>query len=75
VELCGLATLASAFVILNFYEPKAEQVAFNTACVSDYCQIADYRSHSNSARKTLWRIKPPDEEVLFATSEIYQSSN
>jgi PhzF family phenazine biosynthesis protein len=30
VELCGHATLASAFVILNFYEPEAEQVAFNT---------------------------------------------
>ena len=30
VELCGHATLASAFVILNFYEPKNEVVQFNT---------------------------------------------
>ena len=30
VEWCGHATLASAFVILNFYEPDAKQVVFNT---------------------------------------------
>ncbi len=30
VELCGHATLASAFVILNFYEKEAGQVTFHT---------------------------------------------
>ena len=30
VELCGHATLASAFVILNYYEQDANQVKFNT---------------------------------------------
>ena len=30
VELCGHATLASAFVILNFYEPGSNAVRFNT---------------------------------------------
>ena len=30
VELCGHATLASAFVILNHYEPKSDIVQFNT---------------------------------------------
>ena len=30
VELCGHATLASAFVILNFYEPESDVVRFNT---------------------------------------------
>ena len=30
VELCGHATLASAFVILNYYERDAKQVEFNT---------------------------------------------
>ena len=30
VELCGHATLASAFVILNFYEPNSGKVTFNT---------------------------------------------
>ena len=30
VELCGHATLASAFVILNYYEPDAKQVEFIT---------------------------------------------
>lgn len=30
VELCGHATLASAFVILNYYEPDAESVQFET---------------------------------------------
>lgn len=30
VELCGHATLASAFVILNYYEPDAKQVEFST---------------------------------------------
>jgi len=30
VELCGHATLASAFVIMNFYEPDAGKVEFNT---------------------------------------------
>lgn len=30
VELCGHATLASAFVILNYYEPDSEVVQFNT---------------------------------------------
>lgn len=30
VELCGHATLASAFVILNYYEQDAKQVGFST---------------------------------------------
>ena len=30
VELCGHATLASAFVILNFYEPDSDAVQFHT---------------------------------------------
>lgn len=30
VELCGHATLASAYVILNFYEPESHKVKFNT---------------------------------------------
>ncbi len=30
VELCGHATLASAFVILNHYEPDKDEVRFNT---------------------------------------------
>lgn len=30
VELCGHATLASSFVILNYYEPDSERVQFNT---------------------------------------------
>ena len=30
VELCGHATLASAYVILNYYEPNSEDVSFNT---------------------------------------------
>ena len=30
VELCGHATLASSFVILNFYEPGRDAVQFNT---------------------------------------------
>ena len=30
MELCGHATLASAFVILNYYEPDADSVQFET---------------------------------------------
>ena len=30
VELCGHATLASAYVILNYYEPESNIVQFNT---------------------------------------------
>ena len=30
VELCGHATLASSFVILNYYEPDSDMVKFNT---------------------------------------------
>ena len=30
IELCGHATLASAFVILNFFEPESSSVRFNT---------------------------------------------
>ncbi len=30
VELCGHATLASSFVILNYYEPEADTVQFRT---------------------------------------------
>jgi PhzF family phenazine biosynthesis protein len=30
VELCGHATLASSFVILNYYEPDSDTVRFNT---------------------------------------------
>ena len=30
VELCGHATLASSYVILNYYEPESTEVRFNT---------------------------------------------
>lgn len=30
VELCGHATLASSYVILNYYEPDSNEVTFNT---------------------------------------------
>ncbi|MBU5481992.1 PhzF family phenazine biosynthesis protein [Blautia sp. MSJ-19] len=30
VELCGHATLASSYVILNYYEPDSDEVTFNT---------------------------------------------
>lgn len=30
IDLCGHATLGTAFVILNYYEPQAEQVTFET---------------------------------------------
>ena len=30
IDLCGHATLATAFVLLNFYEPGAERVVFST---------------------------------------------
>jgi len=30
IELCGHATLASAFVILNYYEPESDTVRFDT---------------------------------------------
>lgn len=30
IELCGHATLASAFVILNYYEPESQEVQFDT---------------------------------------------
>lgn len=30
IELCGHATLASAFVILNYYEPESSSVTFHT---------------------------------------------
>ena len=30
VELCGHATLASSFVVLNYYEPGSNEVSFNT---------------------------------------------
>lgn len=30
LELCGHATLASSFVILNYYEPESDEVRFNT---------------------------------------------
>lgn len=30
IALCGHATLATTFVITNFYEPEAEDILFNT---------------------------------------------
>lgn len=30
IDLCGHATLATAFVIMNYYEPEREQVTFST---------------------------------------------
>lgn len=30
IDLCGHATLASAFVVLNYYEPEKDQVTFRT---------------------------------------------
>lgn len=52
VELCGHATLASAYVILNHYEPESDCVSRSfcpklgipedPVCGSAHCQIADY---------------------------------
>ena len=30
IELCGHATLASSFVIFNFFEPQSKEISFNT---------------------------------------------
>ena len=30
IDLCGHATLATAFVLMNFYEPEADQIRFQT---------------------------------------------
>lgn len=48
--MCSHANLASAFVILNYYEPDAKQVEFNTLGGKDAEELV-YRVCKNSGMK------------------------
>ena len=80
VELCGHATLAAAFVILNYYEPGAEQVEFNTlsgvltVVRKDNLYEMDFPTYKLTEIPMTGngRIQISGEAVLFAISEIQE---
>ena len=61
VELCGHATLASLFVILNFYEKDSSEVRFNTLSGELIIQKKDNRYEMNFPTYELKEIPVTDE--------------
>lgn len=61
VELCGHATLASSFVILNFYETDSKEVRFNTLSGELIIQKKDGRYEMNFPTYPLQEIPVTDE--------------
>ena len=39
MDLCGHATLATSFVLFDFYEPDAERIVFHTTTSGDLIEI------------------------------------
>lgn len=61
VELCGHATLASSFVILNFYEKGSDKVRFNTLSGELIVQKKDNRYEMNFPTYELKEIPVTNE--------------
>lgn len=61
VELCGHATLASSFVILNFYEKGSDEVRFNTLSGELIIQKKGSRYEMNFPTYELKEIPVTDE--------------
>ena len=66
VELCGHATLASSFVVLNFYEKDSDEVRFNTLSGELIIQKKGSLFEMNFPTYTLKEIPVTDEmEAAF----------
>ena len=61
VELCGHATLASSFVILNFYESGSDEVRFNTLSGELIIKKKDNRYEMNFPTYELNEIPVTDD--------------
>lgn len=61
VELCGHATLASAFVILNFYDKSCDEVRFNTLSGELTVRKKDGRYEMNFPTYNLVEIPVSDD--------------
>lgn len=61
VELCGHATLASSFVILNFYEKESNEVRFNTLSGELIIKKKDNRYEMNFPTYELKEIPVTDD--------------
>lgn len=71
VELCGHATLASSFVILNFYEKNSDEVRFNTLSGELIIQKKGNRYEMNFPTYKLEEIPVTDEmENAFGVRPI-----
>lgn len=71
VELCGHATLASSFVILNFYEKDSDEVRFNTLSGELIIQKKNDRYEMNFPTYQLEEIPVTDEmEKAFGVRPI-----
>lgn len=71
VELCGHATLASSFVILNFYEKDSDEVHFNTLSGELVIKRKNNRYEMNFPTYDLKEIDVTDEmEKAFGTRPL-----
>lgn len=71
VELCGHATLASSFVILNFYEKESEEVRFNTLSGELIIKRKDGRYEMNFPTYELKEIPVTDDmEKAFGVRPV-----
>ncbi|MCQ2511046.1 MAG: PhzF family phenazine biosynthesis isomerase [Lachnospiraceae bacterium] len=71
VELCGHATLASSFVILNYYEKDSDEVRFNTLSGELIIQKKENRYEMNIPTYELKEIPVTDEmEKAFGVRPI-----
>ena len=61
VELCGHATLASSFVILNYYEKESNEVCFNTLSGELIIKKKDNRYEMNFPTYELKEIAVTDD--------------
>lgn len=71
VELCGHATLASAFTVLNFYEKDSDEVHFNTLSGELIVRKKDGRYEMNFPTYELKEIPVTDEmEKAFGVRPV-----
>lgn len=68
VELCGHATLASAFVMLNYYAKDSDKIEFNTIAYQASKRGGTLHCHLTKNG----RIQISGEAVLFAVAEIQE---
>ena len=73
VELCGHATLASSYVILNFYEKDSDEVRFSPCSYMSLHLLQRIYRYMNHAM-SLARISSTGSVYLFSAMRVFLSS-